>query len=61
MILSKVNNGKNVYGMITSKSLGKFVKDYLQSKGVKCIFYHGDDSNIETDSSDQQDCHKYTT
>jgi hypothetical protein len=47
--------------MITSKTLGKYVKDYLSSKKVKCIFYHGDDTNIEVEATEKEDCYKFTT
>lgn len=40
-------NNKKVYGMITSKKLGFFIKEGLQAQGVEVIFYHGSDSRMQ--------------
>jgi hypothetical protein len=36
--------GKRVYGMITSKTLGFHLTEYLKKEGIKVIFYHGSDA-----------------
>lgn len=36
-----------MYGMVTSKRLGFFIKEGLQAQGVKVIFYHGSDSRMQ--------------
>lgn len=39
---------QNVYGMITSNTLGEYVFKHLLSKGIKVVYYHGNNGVLET-------------
>lgn len=42
------NTGSKVYGMITSYRLGEFVRQSLIARGVRVVYYHGENGLIET-------------
>jgi hypothetical protein len=42
-ILNEIAEGRNVYGMVTSKQLGFYLKAELEKKQISVIYYHGND------------------
>ena len=49
-MLTRILLGKNIYGMVTSKKMGKFIIDYIRDyckrhalDPIRMIFYQGDD------------------
>ena len=49
LFINNLKQGKKVYGMITSKKLGYFIREQITNSGFTCKFYHGDNLQVEGD------------